>query len=112
MRNYLILFTCFVIFELSAWQRTALSDCQRTYKACRRSENQCQKENQRCIENASATDLATFQFALTPHVKTIFAQLSDDRKKQAMDLADNNQMTPNDAVAKVAGSVVCPPSTK
>ncbi len=94
--------------EVCAWERTAQKNCQRDYKSCRKTENQCQSDYDRCMQNVAETDMAFFQHALTPQVKAVFLKLSDDRKKQAMDLADQNKMSPNDAVAEIASQCICP----
>lgn len=55
-----------------------------------------------CKKEASSKDESSFEGALTPHAKRQYRDLTDVQRKKAMDYADKNKMTPDEAVAKVA----------
>lgn len=99
---------CFYTFDVSAWERTASSNCKKATKNCQKSADQCKKDNDKCQQHVHSKDMSSFESELTPYAKSIFTQFSDDRKTKAMDYADKNKMSPDDAVAKVAGTCMCP----
>lgn len=70
--------------EETAWQR--------------RTQEQCKKD-------AMKDDGATFAGSLSPYAYKQYKNFSEAQKKKAMDYADNNKMSPDDAVAKVTSEM-------
>lgn len=83
--------------ELSAWSRKPMDSarCKQEGKTMRR----CIKENTEDNEYIFGTILSTQSFK-------VFNDFSAAEKQRAMDYADNNQMDPDAAVAKVSGQPV------
>ena len=70
--------------------------------ACKEEAKECQEKASSCEKNAEARDIASFQQNLSPYSLSLFTRFSPKDKKKTMDLADNNNMTPDEAVAKMA----------
>ncbi len=89
-------------------------DCTSPNEVCRKKANdcreECRKQKEACREKFACSqkeidekDEASFKEALTHHARKEFDKFSAEKKKLAMDYADNNHMMPDDAVYKVAG---------
>ncbi len=87
-----------------AWQREAMSDCKKEEKGCTDSAASCKKEAEECKRDAHKTDEGSFYHKLSPVYRSMFKNFNAKQKVQAMDMADKNKMSPDDAVAKVASS--------
>jgi hypothetical protein len=98
---------CCLTNGLTAWQRSAMSDCKEDAKECTKSPDRCQRENEKCKHNANDKDLSSFSSELSTYSSMLFSRFTMDQKKQAMDNADKNKMSPDDAVGKVAGACGC-----
>ncbi|MFI5334450.1 MAG: hypothetical protein ACHQT8_04710 [Chlamydiales bacterium] len=110
---------CLTTGELSAWQRTATEDCKKEMDNCKQDANNCNKEggkksgkcrkmigsckqnHRQCKKDAESSDEASFATNLNKSNRNLFKELTPDQKKNAMDYADKNKMSPNDAMAKV-----------
>jgi len=119
--NFVAIGAMFSCASLSAWQRAAQEDCQKSHKQCMQNvenckdsgsssdqcakmEDMCKQNMKECKANIEKKDLASFEAALSSYSRTTFAKFSNDQKKKAMDYADKNTMSPDDAVTKVATS--------
>lgn len=87
--------TSFSLFaaEEVAWQRKQVdtSRCKRDGKTM-----------QRCQEEVAEDNKYNFESELSPDVYKVYEDFTDDQKNTAMDYADRNRMTPNDAVRRVS----------
>jgi hypothetical protein len=61
------------------------------------------KSMDKCKREMQKNDESTFSAALSPYAKKQYQGFSSDQRRKAMDYADHNNMSPDDAVAKVAG---------
>jgi len=100
---------------LSAWQKSAMNDCKKEMDdckneasqctddraTCKKQAEQCKKDFEDCKKNVDQADAASFSAALTPYYGTQFQQFTADQRKKAMNYADGNKMSPDDAVSKV-----------
>jgi hypothetical protein len=105
---------CFFANDLTAWQRSAMSECKQDANDCKedagdskQAQDKCMRKSKRCEGNASGSDESSFANELSAYSKSTFMKFTTDQKKQAMDAADNNKMTPDEAVAKVGGGCGC-----
>lgn len=87
-----------------AWERKAMSDCKKEEKSCTDSPSSCKKEAEECKQDAHKTDEGSFYHKLSPVYRSMFKGFNAKQKVQAMDMADKNKMSPDDAVAKVAST--------
>jgi hypothetical protein len=109
---------CLYTTGLSAWERTAMKDCKEDNDVCKKDVDKCKKDGssncqkvetkckdklEKCKKDADKKDQGSFAASLSAFSKTQFQNFSEDQKKKAMDMADDNEMNPDDAVAKVAG---------
>lgn len=81
---------------LCAWQSKPVD-----YKKCRadgKTDQRCQKEN-------TEDNIYTFGAELSTAVYKVFNDFTQDQKLKAMSYADNNKMSPDKAVGKVAAEV-------
>ncbi len=97
MRNTsLILFSIAALTcsDLAAWQRQSKIDCQNKKKACEQAVDNCEKQ-------ISKRDESNFAASLNSVNRAKFYKFTPEQKKRAMNAADNNRMTPNEAVSKI-----------
>lgn len=103
---------------LDAWERTAEQDCTANEKSCRRNadiqcdqgspedcdemKDACEKKRKECQARADKKDEESFQSELNPRTFSKYQGFSSEQKIKAMDYADKNRMSPNDAVDKVS----------
>lgn len=112
--------------ELNAWQKATRDDCtQQTDRdsencrnqqakcmknpnnsaQCKKDFDKCQMESKnratRCETTLQQQDDKTFASSLNYTNKKKYQNFTPDQKKTAMDYADNNNMSPDDAVTKV-----------
>lgn len=92
---------CLLTGELSAWQRTAMDECKKDVDNCTKGTEKCKKELEKCKKEAPNKDQESFSRALNKYNQHMFKDLKMDQQKKAMDYADNNAMSPDDAVSKV-----------
>ncbi len=106
---------CLFSGELSAWERSAMSDCKQDESdckkeakgctddkgTCKKQAEQCKKDAEACKKSAQISDETSFMNALSPYSKSQFQKFSPDQKKKAMDMADGAKISPDDAVTKV-----------
>jgi hypothetical protein len=59
------------------------------------------KTMDRCKKEMMKEDEATFSSSLSPFAKKQYQGFTPEQRKKAMDYADSNKMSPDDAVAKV-----------
>jgi hypothetical protein len=83
---------CFQITELAAWERKPVD-----YDRCRSDGI----SPQRCEKQTEDDNMHDFEVLLRTNSLKVFNDFLPAQKKQAMDYADHNQMSPDDAVAKV-----------
>lgn len=89
-----ILACIFLTTALSAWQSKPID-----YTKCRKDG----KSDQRCEKENRDDNISTFSSELSTSSFPVFNDFTADQKDRAMRYADNNNMSPDDAVAKVAG---------
>jgi hypothetical protein len=83
---------CFFAGDLMAWQSKPID-----YNKCRK-----KKQTVRCCEKKNAeANLHTFMAELNSDSLDYFNSFSTQQQRQAMNLADGNQMSPNEAVARI-----------
>ncbi len=111
---------CLSVGNLSAWERSAMSDCKKDMDQCKKNVDLCKKDSSKtsddcksmmddckkdmdqCKKNVDKNDGASFERQLNSYNQNRFVKFSSDQKVKAMDMADKNRMDPNDAVDKVA----------
>jgi hypothetical protein len=99
------------IASLYAWQRSAESNCLKEEQECRQEiddseggieeRTECNRDFDECSENIKNADEASFMEELSKTRLSQFQNMTDKQKKEAMDYADNNSMTPGEAVDRV-----------
>lgn len=106
---------CLCASHLSAWERTAMSNCKKNEQECKKDAKKCtdepasckqQKEKckmhmEGCKKDAATADTNSFAAALSNSQRSQFNKMSMDQKKQVMDWSDGNKMNPDDAVVKM-----------
>lgn len=109
---------CFYGNHLSAWERHAMNDCKHSEKDCKSESKKCNKKDGSCKEmsatckedyneckaDAKGDDMSSFKYHLSPYSKSLFENFTPKQREKAMDLADKNKMSPDDAVMKVNSS--------
>lgn len=122
MRNHFVFVgiaaALFFAQDLSAWERTAKKECKQEYQdckseadskcatdpnKCKKMKEDCERKYHVCKKNAEKRDEESFQGQLSPSAFSKYQGFSNQQKIKAMDHADHNKMSPNDAVEKVAG---------
>ena len=100
---------------LNAWERSAFKLCNKNeqeclknarlcsegYSECKQREQLCIENVKQCLETSLKNDEISFSTLLNTYYFDKFEKFNSDQKQKAMDYADNNKMTPNDAVAEV-----------
>jgi hypothetical protein len=61
------------------------------------------KTPDKCVKESGKADESSFASSLSPYTYGMYKDFTPDQKKRAMDFADHNKMSPDDAVMKVAG---------
>lgn len=67
--------------------------------------DRCQRDGktmERCAKENAEDNAYNFTALLSPDVYKIYEDFTPEQKQQAMDYADGNKMSPNDAVREVA----------
>jgi hypothetical protein len=86
-----------------SWQRSGAVDvCKRNKDACTKSADMCQADYDACMDNALKEDEETFLSDVQPESEDLYDDFTSQQRKQAMDYADGNKMSPDEAIAKVA----------
>jgi hypothetical protein len=57
------------------------------------------------LDECRKGDAGTFENSLSPYAMGKYRTFNADQKKKAMDYADNNKMSPDDAVERVSAEV-------
>lgn len=81
------------LLTLSAWSKKPVN-----YTKCRKDG----KTDQRCEKENREDNIYTFGAELSTPVYPIFNDFTADQKDRALNMADNNRMSPDKAVQKVA----------
>jgi hypothetical protein len=99
---------CLYSNGISAWERTAKENCKKDEKSCEKKAkdkngdtSKCEKQMDQCKKEAPKTDEDSFASSLSHHSRSQFRNFTPEQKRKAMDYADKNRMSPEDAVAKV-----------
>ena len=126
MNNTVIFFgatlaTCLFTNGLHAWQRTAMEDCKKKDATCMKdadkktdaaakakAKEECKRNMEMCKKNANASDEDSFSSALSQNSRKQYMTMDSSQRTKAMDYADGNKMSPDDAVMKVMGSNMAP----
>ncbi len=76
------------------------SDC---VDKCKEKSTKCDENNTACKKEIPQSDESSFKSAMGYRARMKYNKFTPEQKTKAMDLADNNKMTPDEAVNKVAG---------